>query len=110
MSQTQTHIGKIKEIANQEVTFESKLVAIGYSFNDWELEDQYIDSDKYIYLRKTNQLFEFVEHSEPEYETIAYGMTNPDGTISFIAQFYDGGTCLNEVLEDIIVKINNKDN
>ena len=51
---------------------------------------------------KELMLIEFIEHEEEDNpEDMNYIMQNEDGSYSFIAIFYDGGTYLEEVLSDL---------
>ena len=44
---------------------------------------------------------EYVEHREyGEDDSLVEFTKNEDGTIDFLVQFYNGGCCLQEVLED----------
>ena len=51
-------------------------------------------------------LWEIIEDNEEEdTEDISILTPNNDGTYSYIMQFYNGGTCLSEMLEDGIKNI-----
>lgn len=51
-------------------------------------------------------MYLLIEHEEDEYADIIKTWKNEDGTISFVAEFYNGGTCLVEVLDDSLKKLN----
>jgi hypothetical protein len=48
-----------------------------------------------------------MEHKELDGEDDINNLTeNEDGTISFVTRFYNGGTCLTEMLEDGLKELN----
>lgn len=52
---------------------------------------------------RVNGIKEVIEDKEEEdTQDISILTPNNDGTYSYIMQFYNGGTCLNEMLEDSI--------
>ena len=108
MSYTETHIGKLRKVDTQ-----------GQSVKDWcinriidtkgffdEKEDDWQDDfwdtdnnyDKYVFYG--DDLYETFDHIEKRDEDIDIFTDNGDGTYSFVMQFYNGGTCLQECLED----------
>lgn len=114
MSQTELHIGKLKEVPlhkNQtlEDFYKLKLKEIGKIklpsyFDSWE--ELFRDEFYKKYFIVNNRIFEAFEHEEKEsYEGIYDIKENPDGTYSFIMQFYNGGTCLSECIEDEMSKV-----
>lgn len=49
------------------------------------------------------ECWEIIEDSQEEdYEDLSIMMPNSDGTFDYIMQFYNGGTCLSEMLENKI--------
>jgi len=47
-----------------------------------------------------------IEHTEENDGDFAHFVKNPDDTITYACQFYNGGTCLSEVVENEINKLN----
>jgi hypothetical protein len=76
--------------------------------------EEYLWADKnfpYKMLNVGNQtyLVEMLEHKEfGEDEYPLEISKNEDGTFDFIAQFYNGGTCLEECLEEELENLQNK--
>ena len=52
-----------------------------------------------------DEVWEAVEHIENADSDIDVMLPNEDGTITFVQQFYNGGTCLSEVIEEGIQKL-----
>ncbi len=118
MSQTETHFGKLHkvEIENQtlEQWCESKCKEIGEEelasyFDSWQ--EQMSNCREYYekYFFVDGEVWEAVEHIESEDGVdIDVMIPNKDGTITFVQQFYNGGTCLSECIEDGIKRIKDK--
>lgn len=109
MSQTELHIGKLRKITlkeNQSLEdfYKEKLEEINITKlrsydNDWE--DAFRDAyqDKYFIVNDT--IWEAFEHEEKDDSDDIYELKeNPDGTLSFVMKFYNGGTCLSECMEE----------
>lgn len=110
MSETVTYAGKMKEIELLDNTLLDTVKALAVVFGDADysklgddiheilcdhLEDKYeLVGDK---LFKMVSLKRFTDGEE-----INMGSRNPDGTIDFLTQFYNGGCCLNEALEEVL--------
>jgi len=112
MSHTETHFGKLRK------------VDIGDSLENWckeqcnkegitELDDFYDDwvdafrnniYEKFILTE--DGVYEIFDHIESEYGNIKQITKNPDGTYTFATQFHNGGTCLEECLEEGLMRIN----
>ena len=71
--------------------------------NNWIDQIQEDFHENYIILNKN--LYSFIEKTEMNSEGFEEAHKNPDGTIDFFVQWYNGGASLNEVLEDAIKKI-----
>ena len=116
MSRTETHSGLLKIIDKLDSeTFDNYYLRIikldDKSFEldlnmfdnyieyiEYELYEKYVISNKYVY--------KFLECNEVnDIDIIRY---NDDGTIYFLTQFYNGGTCLNERLENLLNSDNTK--
>jgi len=104
MSQDELHNGKLKPIdvpknlTNKEIiTF---LQDAGYKFT----YDEYPD-ECYFYdgvLKLGDVYYHEIEHKIVDpYDGIMYSEKHGD-IISYVTQFYNGGCCLQEVLEDIL--------
>jgi hypothetical protein len=120
MSQTEHHIGKLRKVVINE----------GSSVEDWcrekcqelgvpsmlpELYDSWEETLKYHlnlyekYFFVNGEIWEAFEHIENDgFDDIDIMIPNEDGTITFIQQFYNGGTCLSEVIEEGLEKLKNK--
>lgn len=114
MSYTEFHTGKLRKVDTGDLTMEQycekrckDLNKSLSSYNDNYAREFVDSSDKFIILEE--ELYEFIEHEELEDENFFMKlMPNSDGTISFIGQFYNGGTCLSEMLEDAFKELKNK--
>lgn len=111
MSETVTYIGKIKKVDLNGLTKEEwcKQTYIknggneddvrkdGLYYETWEeaLVCEYGDN----YFFNDDEIWESVESMEMSYEDISVLTPNSDGTYSFVMQFYNGGTCLGEMIE-----------
>lgn len=111
MSETVTHIGKLKEVDLQgkstEQWAEDFFKANGTTeldsyYDDW-LEKLQSDDDKFIVVN--DKIYESIEDKKSEYEDICYLRDNGDGTFDYVMQFYNGGTCLPEMIEDGFEKL-----
>jgi hypothetical protein len=111
MSQTETHIGKLRKIESTESIekwCENTCISLGYStkesyYGSWKekLQDE-TKWQKYFFYN--DSIYEMIEHQEVE-DDIDSITLNSDGTYSFIMQFYNGGTNLTEMIEDGIKRI-----
>ena len=124
MSQTETHSGRFKIITrNEEDT--KKFIQENlnkwwkieeYSNGSWDIHETHEFIEEYwkpkipfeyevIYVNDEHWLIKYIKHKEfDEDEEIIEFSQNDDGSYDFIAQFYNGGTCLNEILGDIVAK------
>ena len=100
MSQTETHCGKFKVLAEgyDNILKYVKEHNIENLFNF----DFYIRSESEYYdILDGYTLIEYIEHRKyGEDDNLVEFTKNEDGTINFLVQFYNGGCCLQEVLED----------
>ena len=107
MSTTETHVGRFKILAKGtknvlkylEEHPEINVKVIKYGNDDYEI---YSEDPKYEVIyhpKKDYSLIEYIHHQEFEdYADIYHFQKEDDGTISFLCQFYNGGTWLGEVL------------
>jgi len=62
--------------------------------------DEYLYEECPEYLLLKGRIFKIIEKEDIDPDTDFTNLTeNEDGTISFETRFYNGGTCLSEVLE-----------
>lgn len=116
MSQTETHFGKLRKVvfeADQtlEQWCEAKCKELDVkeisSYNKtWYEELREEGYEKFFFVK--GEIWEAFEHQELEGEDIDILTENEDGTLNFIQQFYNGGTCLSECLEEAIERLNRK--
>ncbi len=121
MSETVTYVGKIKKIDLGDLTKEEwckqTYIGKGGDKNAVGTKDSYYETWKEAlgcdygdeYFFHNEEIWEAVESKEISYNDISVLTPNPDGTYSFIMQFYNGGTCLSEMIEDEL-KRQNKNN
>ena len=76
-----------------------------YTYKSWE--EMYWEElwDKDSLYRVDGKVYKLVEHTEIEDDIFKF-WKNADGSISFVAEFYNGGTCLSEIIEEGIQSIN----
>ncbi len=115
MSQTETHFGKLRKVEFKpyqtlEQWCEAKCRELGKtelsSYTDtWyeQLKDDYSET----FFFTNNDIWEAFEHHEVDDDDYIYHLQpNEDGTLTFIMQFYNGGTCLTECIEESLQKLN----
>ena len=116
MSQTETHFGKLRKVEiPQGQTLEQwcreKCEVEGYpeiaTYNDnWLEQFRDVFHEKYFFVG--NEIWEAFDHHETEDDDIYHLQENEDGTLTFIMQFYNGGTCLTECIEESLENLNRK--
>ena len=110
MSGTETKIGKVKEIKFIDgTTFDEKkeqLKKAGHKIE--EFEKNYLDCDT-LCMIEGGRIFEIVEEVDLEGGDIAEAIRNSDGTISYTLQYYNGGACFEEMLEEAVSKMEKKE-
>ncbi len=116
MSRTETYRGILRKVQADglfDLEFYCKIVLEQHGFNGLSsgcktyTESIYEElDDKFIVL--DGGLYEFIEKEDLGEDYFCYMKKNDGGTINFITQFYNGGTCLNEMLEDELIRISNK--
>lgn len=105
------HSGRMKQIdlngKTPEEYFISECEVYGITEKkeySWQAKLE-VQSRKKFFNYKNEELYEMIEHrsgNEDDYEMKLYD--NADGTISFVGSFYNGGTCLEEMLEESFEK------
>ena len=116
MSHTETHIGKLRKVDLQGKTrdewCQEKCLELGKteiaSYNhSWE--EQFRDESYQKYFFANGEIWEAFDHISKDDSDDIYEITpNSDGTVSFVMQFYNGGTCLTECIEEGLDKLNHK--
>jgi hypothetical protein len=110
MSRVETHIGRLKKVDLQGKSIEDwskeKCIELGYSEKPTyhTLWSEYLKYDilwQKIFFTK-NDIWEVLESSEIGDNDIIILNDNPDGTKSYTMRFYNGGTCLCEILENML--------
>lgn len=105
MSSYETHKGILKKIDTDNIrqylfslTNDNKILNEDYNVSDFIYENNL--ENKYIIIK--NGLYEWLEHKckYDEEDDFCDLKENEDKTISVHAQFYNGGECLDEVLND----------
>ena len=105
MSSYETHRGILKKVDTDNIrqylfslTNDNKILNEDYNVSDFIYENNL--ENKYIIIK--NDLYEWLEHEckYDEEDDFCDLKENEDKTISVHAQFYNGGECLDEVLND----------
>ena len=110
MSETETHIGKLKRINlnNQSVEdYCKKYCEHNNIINTYDSFTEYFHCELYEeYIITDNNIFQFITNKESrDYEYISFIDKNDDDTYNYVMQFHNGGTCLSEMLHDALKKI-----
>lgn len=112
MSDYESHIGKLRKVdlkgKTKEQFFKLKCEEAGYNEmkeSDWqETALYYYDMiEKYILIK--DDIWEVFDHVQPDSFDGFHITDNKDGTYSFTTTFYNGGTCLSEILEEEVAKL-----
>lgn len=117
MSQTETHFGKLRKIKLnvsleewcKQKCIEKDITEIPSYYDSWKetFKDEYYNQ----YFIVDGELWESFEHIESDgYEDINVMISNEDGTITFVQQFHNGGTCLSECIENGLNKLKSNKN
>ena len=119
MSDYERHKGTIKRVFTDSTPkeFVLKLVTDGEitvpSYYNLEDEDDFreFSTDEllyYDYIVHNNEVFTINNtRCGDEYDIFEYNLKD-NNTIDYHFNFYNGGTCLNEMLEEVLEKISNK--
>jgi hypothetical protein len=115
MSYTEFHTGKLYPV-RIEKDLETTCHTIAKRHNieleeDWR-EDFMDKFNEYAFKRKSvneeyfihgDKLYRIIDHEESDSEEYFMKLgRNNDGSISFVGQFYNGGTCFSEMLEEAL--------
>lgn len=116
MSHTETHIGKLRKVDFQGKTKEEwcemKCREMGKTEIDlynhsWE--EQLRDTAYQKYFFANGEIWQAFEHRELDDTDLYELIPHEDGTVSFAMQFYNGGTCLTECIEEQLEKLSKKE-
>lgn len=128
MSDYEKHIGKLKRVDlsnydnSTEKFFEEQYRKLFTDLTEEEIQDAYQQTVDYKYRRKepweylffdncydcdmynkfycvNGKVYETIENKELEGDFDVF-IDNGDGTYDYIMEFYNGGTCLSECIED----------
>ena len=111
MSYTETHFGKIRILTkNTKDTIQyikdnnlSKYYNITDNQNDIDLTEENDTAHMLIDNNSQYVLLEFINHIEIEDGNDFFRLiSNDDNTYTFATQFYNGGCCLEELMENYI--------
>lgn len=113
MSEQETVKGKLRKIDLQGKTLEEW--AKDYIFANYavfampSVYETWLEMLLSVFYKKfyifNNILFEFIELEDIDDSYFCFVEDNKDGTYSFYASYYNGGTCLQECLDDEFTKI-----
>ena len=115
MSRTEFHTGKLYPV-KIKISLEETCRSIAKRFDvelgeDWQEDfrdafDEYankITSQPEEYFIHGEKLYRVIDHEESDDEEYFMRLSrNSDGSLSFIGQFYNGGTCFSEMLEEAL--------
>jgi hypothetical protein len=105
MSESELHIGKLKPIKFKEgLSFDESIAYLrmaGYKIPEYEVDHdtKTIYCDNVIHFNGT---FYEITTTRHDYEAFTKLNHNDDGTIDFVSSFYNGGTCLDEMLGEAL--------
>jgi hypothetical protein len=119
MSQTETHFGKLRRVVfpegqTLEQWCEAKCNELGKTeLSSWcktwyeQLRDV---NDEDVYFAN-DELWETIEDFSAEEGDDIYQMhLNENGTVTYVMQFYNGGTCLSECIEESLARLERPNN
>jgi hypothetical protein len=121
MSRTEFHTGRLYPITIK-VSLEDTCRTIAKRFDielgeDWQEDfkdkfDEYSNKKGHAseeYFIHDENLYRVMDHVESEDSDYFMRLNkDEDGSISFIGQFYNGGTCFSEMLEEALDDLNNE--
>lgn len=103
MSSTEFHSGYLVEVQKDIEGFEAKVKAesIPESQYDYYDEDDYYlyPESGYTYLRESERLFKIKNHQYERDSFHHFDLVKCEEGLYFSTSFYNGGTCLEEMLE-----------
>lgn len=114
MSYTETHSGRLVEIETPpqetlEQTLKRLCIEEGDSIELEEWADSWKEQFQDTFYHKifivNNRLFKLVEHVQSDDSDIYHMNKNEDGSFTLLTSFYNGGTCLSEIVEELLEKV-----
>jgi len=109
MSDYEKHSGKIIKVSLENESIRDSMVRI-MDRDDIKYRPEYPSydfADSYEnYFVAGDSLYQIIEDVSDDIEDSFTNLTNnPDGSISYVTQFYNGGNGLSEMLEEAITKL-----
>ena len=107
MSYTETHFGKLRKVELnssieewcKEKCNENGIIELSSYYDNWE--EEFSESFEGNFFIVDDEVWEIFDHiKESEGDDINIILPNEDGTLTFVQQFYNGGTCLSEMIEE----------
>lgn len=116
MSETESHVGKLKRVDLQGKTIEQWCEEL--CSENFLIKDTYEDTYKEVvvdrlheqYFFTATNVYRIIEHADIEDDEIYIMNKIDDDTYSFTMRFYNGGTCLSECIEDELEKLEKQTN
>ncbi len=107
MSRTEFHTGKLYPVkieTSLEETCKSIAARHGVELGeDWQEDFRENFNESEEYFIHGEKLYRVIDHVESEDEEYFMRLSrNSDGSLQFIGQFYNGGTCFSEMLEEAL--------
>lgn len=109
MSRTELHVGTLRKVEYSNATLEELCKSLceelgiePYEGYNWY---QTLTTECWDYIAHNGELYR-VEDKELEEGTVDVLTKNEDGTFSYIQEFWNGGTCLFERLENSLQNLN----
>lgn len=107
MSRTEFHTGKLYPVkieTSLEETCKSIAARHGVELGeDWQEDFRENFNESEEYFIHGEKLYRVIDHVESEDEEYFMRLSrNLDGSLQFIGQFYNGGTCFSEMLEEAL--------
>lgn len=112
MSYTEKHLGRLRKVDLQGKSLEEwckeQCEIRNFERNKFNLNDTWTDLFKYHTVGHQNigsyhiigdNVYQLIHHREVTEDFDVFWF-EPDGDIQFAVEFYNGGTCLEEVMED----------
>lgn len=112
MSEVETHKGKLVPVEVVGNTLEEKIEHICKT-HGWAI-DEYYDTWREVlsenayrdyYIAKDDTIYK-IDDKKVDPEGFATGEKNEDGSVDYFISWYNGGASMDEVLDDVIEKVN----
>ncbi len=93
-------------MATKQLSFADKVAYVEKELGvKYDADDKYYGTD---YVCANERIYHIIENKELDGEDICEGRLNQNGEIEFVLQFYNGGTCFGEMIEEAVEKAQNK--